>query len=239
MELCSIEDIYRMEQSTGNKENRETNRQKRRAEAERESYASNKPWWLVIFILVLLAGFMFYIKFLNSPAAKEYRSFWAYLVEPKPTEVLSDSVAAPADDIAVLFGADSATTSTDAGFGDDWAETSPPTATTTPQNDGFAAGSSGASENRPTPPPAASPPPARQGTGFVINAGEFKTKGSAQFRVSELRQGNYPARIVEPASPDGMYKVVVGEYQSESTAQSVARSMGFILEIRTSVEPKR
>lgn len=223
-----------MEQTTSNREKRPT---------EKKSYASNKPWWLVIFIVVLLAGFLFYIKWLNSPAAKEYRSFWAYLVEPKPTEVKSDSLAAPADDIAALFGTDS-TSNADAGFTDEWAETTPPVATT-PVDNGFSENNSATPASNPTPPapspapPVAAPSATTGGTFYIINAGEFKSKGSAQFRISELRQGNYAARLIEPASPDGMYKVVVGEYQKESTAKSVAQSMSFILEIRASVEEKR
>lgn len=179
------------------------------------------------------------------PAAKEYRSFWAYLVEPEPTEVLSNSLAVPADDIASLFGTDSSSNA-DAGFTDEWAEATPPTTATTPADNGFSENRSTTPTNNPAPPAAPSPtPPATApiattgGTVYVINAGEFKSKGSAQFRISELRQGNYAARLIEPTSPDGMYKVVVGEYQNESTAKSVAQSMSFILEIRASVEEKR
>lgn len=222
----------------------QTKRDREKRTTEKKSYASNKPWWLVIFIVVLLAGFLFYIKWLNSPAAKEYRSFWSYLVEPKPTEVVSDSLAAPADDIAALFGTDS-TSNAGAGFTDEWAETTPSTTTAITSDDGFSENNSATPANNPTPPAPSPSPPATvpttttAGTVYVINAGEFKSKGSAQFRISELRQGNYAARLIEPASPEGMYKVVVGEYQKESTAKSVAQSMSFILEIRASVEEKR
>lgn len=219
--------------------------ERREREEETKSYASNKPWWLVVFIVLLLAGFMFYIKWLNSPAAGEYRSFWAYLVEPRPTEVLSDSLSAPTDDIAALFGTDS-TSNTDAGFGDDWAEATPSASAATADTDFPENSSSTPVNNNPVPPaapspasPATAPTASTAGTIYVINAGEFKSKGSAQFRMSELRQGNYTARLIEPASPDGMYKVVVGEYQKESTARNVAQSMSFILEIRASVEEKR
>ncbi len=234
-ETASAENTHhRMEQTTRDREKRTT---------EKKSYASNKPWWLVIFIVVLLVGFLFYIKWLNSPAAKEYRSFWAYLVEPKSTEVKSDSLAAPVDDIAALFGTDS-TSNADAGFTDEWAEATSP-ATTTPADNGFSENNSATPANNPalpapsSAPPVAAPSAPSAGIVYVINAGEFKSKGSAQFRISELRQGNYAARLIEPTSPDGMYKVVVGEYQKESTARSVAQSMSFILEIRASVEEKR
>ncbi|GHB58808.1 SPOR domain-containing protein [Persicitalea jodogahamensis] len=230
-----------MEQPTRNKENSKPVRQRNQSKSKK-GYASNKPWWLVAVIVVVLAGFLFYIKWLNSPAANEYQSFWAYLVGPKLTEVRSDPSVATADEIDALFGADSI----GAGLGDEWAETSPTTTAST-LDDEFTAGNTPAPESIATP---VAPPPARpvtapttpavsEGTVYVINAGEFKTKGSAQFRIGELRQGNYAARLIEPSSPDGMYKVVVGEYKNESTAKSVAQSMSFILEIRASVEEKR
>ncbi len=230
-----------MEQPLSDWENKQNATRNRKRRGERKGDASNKPWWLVVLIVVLLAGFLFYIKWLNSPAAREYRSFWAYLVEPAPTEIKSDQPAAPADDIAVLFGTDSIANA-DPGFDDDWAQDTPPAPA--PPDDVFSENTSSPPAGNPTPPP---PPPraatqvpvATAGTVYVINAGEFKTKGSAQFRISELRQGNYAARLIEPDSEDGMYKVVVGEYQNEGYAKSVAQSMGFILEIRASVEEKR
>ena len=222
----------------------QTTSDRERRTAEKKTYASNKPWWLVIFIVVLLTGFLFYIKWLNSPTAQEYRSFWAYLAQSKPTKVKSDSLASPADDIAALFGTDS-TSNANAGITDEWAESTLPPANNTPADNGFSENNSATPVSDP-PPLAPSPAPpvaaltATTGrTAYVINAGEFRSKGSAQFRISELRQGNYPARLIEPASPDGMYKVVVGEYQKESTARSVAQSMSFILEIKASVEEKR
>ncbi len=233
-----------MEQPRREQENNRIVRSKKQSRGKK-GYASNKPWWLVIFIVVLLAGFLFYIKWLNSPASKEYQSFWAYLVGPKLTEVRSDSPIAPADDIAALFGTDSTLEDSSTSLNDDWAETSPPTASTTSDNE-FSGDSSPTPENIPVPtapsptrPAAAPTPAASEGTVYVINAGEFKSKGSAQSRISELRQGNYAARLIEPTSEGGMYKVVVGEYQNESTARSVAQSMSFILEIRASVEEKR
>lgn len=232
-----------MEQPISDRESGQDGTRKQRT--QKKSYASNKPWWLVIFIVVLLTGFLFYIKWLNSPAVKEYRSFWAYLVEPKPTEVLSDSLSVPTDDIAALFGTDS-TSNADAGFSDDWAEATPPAPATTADNGFSETNSSTPANNNPATPatpspasPATAPTASTGGTVYVINAGEFKSKGSAQFRMGELRQGNYAARLIEPASPDGMYKVVVGEYQKESTARNVAQSMSFILEIRALVEEKR
>lgn len=208
---------------------------------EKKDYASNKPWGLVIFIVVLLVGFLVYIKWLNSPVAKQYPSFWAYLVEPKPTEVESDSPAASAANIAALLGTDT-TSNADAGFTDEWAEATPPATATAPLDAEFSENTTAIPTTNPTPspaPPTTVPTATTAGTFYVINAGEFKSKGSAQFRISELRQGNYAARLIEPSSPDGMYKVVVGEYQNESTAKSVAQSMSFILEIRASVEEKR
>ncbi|WP_373515233.1 SPOR domain-containing protein [Persicitalea sp.] len=234
-----------MEKSTSNKENRQRVGERRKSDKVKKSYASNKPWWLVIFIMVLLAGFLFYVRWLNSPAAKEYRSFWAYLVEPKSTAVISDSSAAPEDDIASLFGNDS-TPGSEAGFADnedEWAQgTSAPAKPS--ESELLGNSSNRVAENTPVSAPSPAPPtvaPASSGGGtvYVINAGEFKTKGSAQFRVSELRQGNYRAQLIEPTSPDGIYKVVVGEYQNEETAQTVARSMSFILEIKASVEERR
>ncbi len=215
--------------------------ERKKQKKEKKGYASNKPWWLVIFIVVLLIGFLFYIKWLNSPAAKQYPSFWAYLVESKPTEVKSNSPAAPADNVAALSGTDT-TSNADAGFTDEWAEATPPATATAPLDAGFSENTTVIPTTNPTPspaPPTTVPTATTAGTFYVINAGEFKSKGSAQFRISELRQGNYAARLIEPSSPDGMYKVVVGEYQNESTAKSVAQSMSFILEIRASVEKKR
>lgn len=73
---------------------------------------------------------------------------------------------------------------------------------------------------------------------YQISAGQFKSRKSAKIRISELRQGNYPARLVEPNASDGYYDVVVGEYTDYARAKSKAREIGFILEIKATVEEK-
>lgn len=74
--------------------------------------------------------------------------------------------------------------------------------------------------------------------GYYIKAGEFSSRRAALARISELRQGNYWGKLIEPDSAGGTYIVSVGEFTSFNKAKEKARTIGFILDIRTSVVKK-
>lgn len=209
----------------------------------RES-SPKKPWWLVIFILLLLIGSSVYIVWLNSPDAERYASFWTYLFGPSSAQMNVDEPALPVDSAdfsAILPSIPDTTLSATTAYPDsnstsDWDTPSTagePTAET-PVSRPFE--ETAALPVSPATTPTAPLDEKPAASGYYIQAGKFKSKGSALFRIKELRQGNYPARLIEPSSGDGYFTVSAGEYESYSRAKEQARVIGFILEIETSVQ---
>ncbi len=230
------------------KEERAKLKSKRRGSGKKR-YPTQTPWGLVLFIVLGLGLLGLYIGWLNAPDNTKGGNILSYLfgnAEDKPTV---DQLSARSDSLAIW--ADSPLTSTtldqdvptDGLWGDD-PVADPAPVTGSPFQDEVPVVS--------TPPPALAPSvqrtPPTPATGnesltgsktYQVVAGRFKSRGSAQMRIRELRQGNYPARLVESSSADAPYEVVVGEFKSYNRAKSKANEIGFILEIEASVEEKK
>ncbi|WP_247232480.1 SPOR domain-containing protein [Telluribacter sp. SYSU D00476] len=88
--------------------------------------------------------------------------------------------------------------------------------------------------------PVAEKAPAAEGkTVYYIQAGSFKDRNNAALRQRDLMGGGYRAKIHDPQQPGGYYTVTAGPYQNFKVAQDEAESIGFILEIKTSVIKKQ
>lgn len=191
--------------------------------------AAGAPWWLVIVLGLGLVGLASYIAWMNSALPGDRKDFLSFFLGPRTS---GTQTVAP-DSSAI------------------WENSLLNTTTTTLDTDSVAQGWQNNVEgtNRmsdtvltqvPPPPTTFNAPipetvPESVQPEYYIKAGEFKSKSSALFRVSELRQGNYSAKIIEPDSPGGTFVVTVGEYTSYTKARAQARTIGFILDIRTSV----
>lgn len=191
--------------------------------------SAGAPWWLVIVLVLVLVGLGSYIAWMNSALPGNRMDFLSFFQEPRTSgtqTVAPDSLAIWED--SLLNENAFVTDSTAQGLqaipgatvvGDTALTSVPPVSPTV--NAAI---------------PAAAPESFKPG--YYIKAGEFKSRSSAQYRVSDLRQGNYPAKIIEPDSSGGTFIVSAGEFSSYNKARAQARTIGFILDIRTSVVKK-
>jgi len=201
--------------------------------------SSGAPWWLVFVLVLALLGMGSYIAWMNSAEPENRKSYLSYLFGLKDSET---EVLAPIpveDSLAVWEGTllNSDQLGTDS-VAQDWNSSSSAITNESPEPvfDTSPSLQVPAKESVQQALPEASPVPAE--AGYYIKAGEFKSRSSALFRISELRQGNYPAKIIEPASVGENYIVSAGEFTSYSKAKEQAKTIGFILDIRTSVVKK-
>lgn len=215
-----------------NQEVREVNRWKNLGPKDSNYYT--QPWWLVFLIGLVLLLFGMYIGKTNATISDQEESFWAFFKKEDATIVVPDSLISKLDTVSSWEGSFLGTGSSDilpdTTIIDEWATPSP--------NQGAVADSDrevkGTLSDLKTPIPV----PANQTTSYHIVAGEFKQKPEATRRLQELRQGNYSAKLMAPSDQGGMYRVVVGEFKNQKTAQTEAKALGFILEIKTRVEKK-
>ncbi|GAB3177195.1 SPOR domain-containing protein [Telluribacter humicola] len=82
-------------------------------------------------------------------------------------------------------------------------------------------------------------PAANTRTVYYVQAGSFKSRSNAVYRQRDLKGGGYRAQIHDPQQAGGNYTVTAGPYQNFKVAQDEAESIGFILEIKTSVIKKQ
>ncbi len=199
---------------------------------KKQSQSAGAPWWLVIVLVLGLLGSVFYVAWMNSDLVGDRRDFLPFFLKPRTsgTQIVvpeSDSLAVWENSLLNANALDSESTAQEwhnnlkatTGIPDTALTRVPPSFSTIPP-----------------PVPEATPVPAVPG--YYIKAGEFRSRRSALFRVSELRQGNYWAKIIEPDSSGGVFIVSAGEYKSFKKARAQARTIGFILDIRTSVVEK-
>ncbi|WP_373330608.1 SPOR domain-containing protein [Salmonirosea aquatica] len=197
---------------------------------------------MVVVLLVALLGMASYIAWMNSADPAYRKGYLAYylgsgnseaelLESTIPSDIPSDSLAAWENSLlsANQLGTDSTA--------QDWKSlselTNEATGTDTVSNQSF--------QSLPT---QTTPKEPVQTDNFVapkpvlayyIKAGEFESRSSALFRIKELRQGNYKAKIIEPDSAGGTFVVSAGEFSSYKRALDQAQAIGFIMDIRTSV----
>lgn len=217
---------------TENQEGREVNGWKDLGPKDINYYT--QPWWLVFLIALVLLLFGVYIRKTNASDSGQQESFWAFFKKEDATIVVSDSLISKLDTASSWEGSFLGTGSSDilpdTTIIDEWATPSP--------NQGVVETSDrevkGTWSDSNTP----FPVPTNQTTSYHIIAGEFKQKSAATRRLQELRQGNYSAKLMAPGDQGGMYRVVVGEFKNQKTAQTEAKALGFILEIKTRVEKK-
>jgi hypothetical protein len=192
--------------------------------------AAGAPWWLVIVLGLGLVGSACYIAWMNSALPGDRKDFLSFFLGPRTSgtqTVAPDSSAIRENSLLSVTTLD--TDSAASG----WAA-NPEATPGTPDTVLTQVPPASAAFNTAIPDAV----PSAAGSGYYIKAGEFKSKSSAQFRVSELRQGNYSAKIIEPDSSGGTFVVTAGEYTSYSKAVAQARTIGFILDISTSVVKK-
>lgn len=199
-------------------------------------YSSRKPWWLVVLIVIALLVFGVYIRNTNAPVAGQRENFWSLFKSDKSG--LADSLSAnqdalssgngPLAEVGPVEKADGAYTA------DGWETTETPDAL--PDLKENSSGQTTTSPTAPESPADVGPTSASSEITYRIIAGEFKDKKEATKRMQEIRQGNYPAQVIE--NPTGNYQVVAGEFKSMRIAESKAEALGFILEIKTRVEKK-
>jgi cell division septation protein DedD len=73
---------------------------------------------------------------------------------------------------------------------------------------------------------------------YYVIAGSFKTKAAANQFKQELSQGGYSIQILEPEKEGETYKVAAGIFRNYKAAQDQAESIGFIMDIETTVFKK-
>lgn len=200
----------------------------------RSSRGAGAPWWLVIVLLLGLVAMASYIAWINADTLKNRLNYVSDFWDSRDSEAELLSPAPAADSGASWENAplDEGTLAPDSEARE-WKSGQEP-AQVTP-----------VSEADPTVFPAPGvdqPAPAATITapepGYYIKAGEFTSRRAALARISELRQGNYWGEVIEPDSAGGTYMVAVGEFASFNKAKEKARTIGFILDIRTSVVKK-
>ncbi|TDB68265.1 SPOR domain-containing protein [Arundinibacter roseus] len=213
----------------GENRNEETNK------ADKTGYPTQKPWWLVILVLAVLVVCGVYIAWLNSPKSTQYSSFWSYLFGPQPTELVSDSLYVATGPFQLqddtLQNEQAVMADTLLNSADTW-DNSVENEAASP---GIGQGSPSTFQEVQTPKPTKETFSEVEKKGFYVNAGDFKTKASATFRIKELRQGNYPAKLIEAEAGENNFQVRVGPYSSVAVAREQSRIMSFVLDIKTSV----
>lgn len=83
--------------------------------------------------------------------------------------------------------------------------------------------------------------PKREKTGetlYYVLVGTFKSEAAAQNLKNEVKQGGYTVKILAPETPGDTYKLTAGVYRNFKAAQDQAESIGFILDVKTSVFKK-
>lgn len=212
-------------------------RMEREQEPISNSQAAGAPWWLVIVLILGLVGMASYIAWLNSATLKNRMNYVSEFLDSRNSEaelLLTENEAVVAwedtlmNDVATDTMAQGWKISPDPTLAT--VDTEPVTVTTSLPTTPEVAEPSPVIE--PTPIPVT---PAATKSVYYIKAGEFTSKRAALFRISELRQGNYRGKIIEPDSEGGRYVVSVGEFNSFKKAKERARAIGFIMDIRTSV----
>ncbi len=208
---------------------------KKKRKSPKDQSSIRKPWWLVGVLALILLLFGIYVHWLNSPRVIEYESFWAYLLGPRMSQVIPDSVlvAQQSTEFGMAFDPDENPLSVDS-IVDSWnTEGVSDPAADTLSRIGFEESITAAPSPTFEAPlsPIVSP-------AYYIKAGEFKTKSSALFRIKELQQGNYSSRLIEPSTSGGTYIVAVGDFEDYAKAREQSRAINFILEIKSTVEKK-
>lgn len=214
--------IIAMEEHEGLKKKQEDNKS---LASETKRYSSRKPWWLVIVMIAALSSFATYIGWLNSPISKSYPSLWAYLSGLRNSEIVPDST--------LLLNSKEGTKDEMAGINTTNSETIEDSWNKEPSSS-----SSVEDINTDTKGEVSSSKSNSDAPLYYIKAGEFKTKNAALFRIRELRQGNYSAKLLEKQSSDRLFVVTVGEFKNYKSAQAKSQEINFILEIKSSVEEK-
>lgn len=187
------------------------------------------PWWLVVVLLVGLVGMAAYIAWMNSVTLKNRMNYLSEFIGSRKAEAELLSPTPTADSVAAWENSllNSGALSPDSED-QEWKSSPEPLL---PSTD---------SDPNQTPNPVSdfketTPVAAPAESGYFIKAGEFSSRRAALERVKELRQGNYWGKVIEPDSAGGTYLVSVGEFTSFNKAKEKARTIGFILDIRTSV----
>jgi polysaccharide biosynthesis transport protein len=84
-----------------------------------------------------------------------------------------------------------------------------------------------------------SPKPEKTGeTLYYVLVGTFKSEAAAQNLKNEVKQGGYNVKILTPETPGDTYKLTAGVYRNYKAAQDQAESIGFIMDVKTSVFKK-
>ncbi len=99
----------------------------------------------------------------------------------------------------------------------------PPTATgtaTAPPVAGATAPPVGA-----TPPVAGAPPPPATGTIYLQFSASQNSDWADAF-AKQLKDGGFPAKVLDPKTADEAYRVVVGPYSTRAVADSVGKRVG-------------
>jgi hypothetical protein len=193
-----------------------------------------KPWWLVFFIVFILVVSCVYIAWLNSSKSTRAVSFWAYIFGGRSESIAVEMIPEPIDStsfsgiVPILTDSTFIDTSSSLDWGTEEAVPLP------------APPSNRQAQKTPSVPDQANPAPEKKvenpsASGYYIFAGKFNSKGAALNRMRELRQGNYPARLIDTEAEAGIFTVSAGEYKEYNAALEQARIIGFILEIKTSV----
>lgn len=221
-----------------------------RSDSKGKPYSAEKPWGLVLLMVLGLALLGLYIGWLNAPDNTNGSDVLLYVFGNSEDKPAGDPSTTSSDSRTIWDGPPLKSTipDPDSPGGSLW--------DTEPQDDLAPENSSpflddqpaAASPAPPTPLPVPEKLPAvvpstntEAPAGvktYQIVVGKFKSKESAQIRIRELGQGNYPARLVEPISSDGFYEVMAGEFESYKRAKSKADEISFILELKATVQEK-
>jgi cell division septation protein DedD len=77
----------------------------------------------------------------------------------------------------------------------------------------------------PPAPPAAAPAPAATGT-IYLQVSSSQNSDWAQALAKQLKDGGFPAKVLDPKTSDESYRVVVGPYANREDADAVGKRLG-------------
>ncbi|GAB2799938.1 hypothetical protein GCM10027275_52400 [Rhabdobacter roseus] len=199
----------------------------------RRARSAQEPskWIVGVLLLLTLVGSGAYLWW-KTAADSQHQTFWAYWFSGKKAALFSqtiEDVDTSSDSIGIYNPAEDDTLPMLAE-----ASASEPT-------DNWDAPAPSTEEPREVPAPSQSvapvapaPAPPRETQYFVLG-GTFNSRESARPRQTELLNGGYRAEIQEAG---GTFQVLTGPYDNYKAAQDKAESIGFILEIKTSIIKK-
>lgn len=73
---------------------------------------------------------------------------------------------------------------------------------------------------------------------YYVVVGRFESQNSAQSLQHELAQGGYTSKMLPPDDEDNTYRLTAGAYRNYKAAQDQAASIGYILDLSTTVLKK-